>query len=227
MRGRLPRLAALLALLVLAPLAGRADMIEIEFDLTGSSVSAVGGLINVPPDGMITAASATIAVPGSGSVTASAGPASLRSLILDLTVDASVFGSTVMGGATATQFAPAFGTLTGGLGVLSLTQSLFVEATGAFDCSGLLCGAIGTFPATFNGTQTFQPPLGLGVSGLGTAGAAQLAGTITLSLAGQTAVLSIVGAETSRTFVPEPSHLVQLAAAGALVALLFVRRSRR
>jgi len=221
------RLAPLLSLLVLLPLAGGADEIEIDFDLTGSSVSAVGGQILIPPEGTITAASAKLIVPGTGSVTASSGPASLRSLVLDLTVDATVAGlADVTGTVTASQLGTGFGTLSAGLGAFNLTQSLFVEATGFIDCAGFGCGFVGTFPATFNGTQTFPPPLSIAVGGLGTAGAATVMGSLLLDLAGQTAVLTLVGAETARTFVPEPSRLLQLAAAGGLVVLLF-RRVRR
>lgn len=221
------RLATLLSLLALLPLAGQADEIEIELDLTGSSVSAVGGEILIPPEGSITAASATLIVPGSGSVTASSGPASLRDLVLDLTVDATVFGlADITGTVTATQLGTGFGTLSAGLGAFNLTQSLFVEATGFIDCAGFGCGLVGTFPATFNGTQTFAPPLSIGVGGLGTAGSATVMGSLLLDLAGQSAILTLVGAETSRTFVPEPSHLLQLAVAGGLLMLLF-RRPRR
>ena len=184
----------------------------------------MGGLIEIPPDGAISAAGATLRVQGAGSLTPLAGPAAISDFTIALTVDANVFGAVVTGFLTATQNGPAFGVLSAGLAGLQLTQTLLLDATGFFDCSGALCGLVGTFPATVNGTQSLPPPISLTLNGLATLGAAQVGGTLLLSLAGQTALPSLVGTEVSRTFVPEPLRIAQLAAAAVLLALLWRRR---
>jgi len=219
-------LFALPILLLVRPEGARADAIEIEFDLTGSTISAVGGLINIPPDGTINAASMKLRVSGSGSLTPLPGPASIRSLGLDVTVFAPLLSATVTGFVMATQNGMAHGTLSALLGKFNLTDSLLVDASGLFDCTGALCGLFGTFPISINGTQTITPPFGLTLNGLSTLGGAVAAGALALSLASQTAVVNLAGVEVARTFIPEPSRVLQLAAAAALVAVLFARRGR-
>ncbi|HXK23726.1 MAG TPA: hypothetical protein VMS55_13725 [Myxococcota bacterium] len=66
--------------LVLCLLAGsaRAGQISVQFDFRGSTVSLLGGLIQVPPDGSVTAASGTLVASGLGSAAPVAGPAALQ-----------------------------------------------------------------------------------------------------------------------------------------------------
>jgi len=222
-RALLPLLAALLQAGTSA-----ADVIEIEFDFGGSSISAAGGFINIPPDGTITAASARVRVPGTGVATPLPGAGRMSAFTLGVTVDAMTFGITLTGSAQVTQNGTAPGTLTAGLGVLKLTQPFYMQATGAFDCLGSTgaCALFGTFPTTFNGPQTILPPSQLSVAGLATPGAATAQGIIPISLGGQTAVLLLSGSEVSRTFVPEPTRMVQLAVALAALAGLAAWRRR-
>lgn len=220
----LPLTATVLAVLGFA-VPSQAGRIDIDFDFTGSSVSILGGTVNIPPDGQISSASGTIGVPGAGLVTASAGPgAKFRDLTLDATLDATTLGVHLTGGAQATQLAAANGSLTGGLGNLvfgNAQLSLNVNV----NCSGstAVCGAL-SLPIASSGPQV----LALGtipISGLGTAGAGFVSGAFSITLGGLTAVLNLVGTEVSRTYVPEP-HTFGLVAFG-LVSLAATRWAHR
>ena len=127
---RIAPLIALLLLLGSAP-AARAGQITIDFDLSGSSISILGGAIVVPPDGSITSAGTKLQVEGSSNANASAGPARLESLTLAGTISPTTLlggAVTVSGGVNASQTGSAAGVLNpaltlaafGGTGVLSI-----------------------------------------------------------------------------------------------------------
>lgn len=219
-------LLALASALSLAASTARADMIQIDFDLGASTISALGGAIVVPPDGSIGAASATIFVPGMPSGTVSLGAASVSGLTIStISVNGTVGGvATITGPATAAQVgSPALGTLAS-LGQLVLTNPMFMVATGIFQCTGnpFICAA---FPLSFSGTQTINAPVTINIGNINSPGNATATGSIVLSLGGQVATLNLVGQEVSRMYVPEPGRVLQLGAAAALlVGLVWYRR---
>lgn len=221
----LPRLATLLGVLALA-LPAHAGRIDIDFDFSGSSVSLLGGAVNIPPDGQITSASGQIGVPGAGLVTATPGAgARFRDLAIEATLDATTFGATLTGSAQATQLGGGNGSLTAGLGNL-LFGNVQLGVAVAIGCTGPtgVCSAL-SLPLASSGPRTFV--LGsVPISGLGTLGAGALSGSFSITLAGFTAVLNLVGTEVSRTFVPEPDTfaLVALGMAGLAGARSFRRR---
>jgi hypothetical protein len=217
--------AALVSLLLAAP-ALRAGTIEIEFDLTGSTLSALGGHINVPPDGTITSGIVRMRVPGVGSMSASPGPARFSAFSLGLTVDALLSGALVTGSASMNQNGVAHGSLTTAFVYLTATSPFLVSATGSFQCTGIDCAAFGTFPVTFNGIQTVGPPAAFALGSINVPGQARARGTLLMMLGTHTAVLGVVGSEISRTFVPEPSWPWQAAVlAGCIAVFTWLRRS--
>ncbi|MDH5306479.1 MAG: hypothetical protein OEW02_04805 [Myxococcales bacterium] len=216
---------AIVAALLLAATRTRAGEIEIEFDLTGSSLSALGGLINVPPDGAITSGTARIRVPGAGAMTASAGPARLSDFALGLDVNADTGGAVVTGSAAMAQNGVASGTFTGMFTHLALTKPFPMLATGSFPCSGAGCTALGSFPLTFNGAQTIAPPVNFTLGKIGTPGQATAKGTLLMKLGTHTAVLAVAGSEVSRTYLPEPGWPWH--AALVVASLLVFTRLRR
>jgi hypothetical protein len=204
----------------------RAGTVEVEFDLTGSTLSALGGHINVPPDGTITSGMVRMRMPGTGLTAVSPGPARISAFSLGLTVDALLSGALVTGTASMTQNGVANGSLTTALVYLAATSPFRVSATGTFECTGVGCAAFGTFPVTFNGIQTIGPPASFALGSLHAAGQATARGTLLMMLGSHTAVLGVVGNEISRTFVPEPGwpwHAALLA--GSLVVFSRLRRS--
>ena len=96
-----PSIAA--ALLLAAPSAW-ADSITIDFDLTSSSISLLGGILDIPPDGSLTSATAQLTVPASSLTSALAGSAQLSALDLAATINGTIGGSILItGGFTASQ----------------------------------------------------------------------------------------------------------------------------
>ena len=224
---RVARYGAIASLLLLLPSASHAGKIILEFDFTGSSVALLGGFITVPPDGAISAGSGQLEVPGTGLLTPGGGGARLQNVSLAGTLSKTDFGVTINGAFGATQPGTAVGGLSAGLGHLTFNPFV-VNFTGYANCAnagtGTGCTVLG-LPATFTGPKTFTIN-SLAVSKLSTLGSAALSGTFTFTLGGFTAVLSLVGSEVSRTFIPEPNTfgLLGLGVAGLAAAR---RRGRR
>lgn len=229
MRKPLPaaRSLAAIALLLLLPLCAQAGKITVDFDFSGSSVAILGGFINVPPDGVISSGSGQVEV-GAAGIATPTGPAQakLSNLTLAGTLNKSGFGVDITGAVGATQPGTAIGLISAGLGNLQFNPFV-VNFTGFANCTntgtGTGCTVLG-LPTTFTGPKTFTIT-SLGVAGLASPGSAALNGTFTFTLAGFTAVLSLVGSEVGRTFIPEPGTfgLLGLGLAGLVVA----RRARR
>jgi hypothetical protein len=221
MRSILSSLASTLAgvLLLFAAQPAWAGSISIDFDLTDSSVSLIGGILQIPPDGAITVATAHITVPGSGLTSASPGPAQLSSLELAATINGTVGQSVLItGGFTTSQIAGGDGSLAGDLTTLSLL-SLTLNLNGTVDCMGGLCAALGTFPVSVMDEPV--DPIGLQpftIGGLGTLGAGTLSGVLPFDLDGNDVVVTLVGQEVGRMFVPEPASGM-LVGFGLLAAL--------
>ncbi len=100
---------------------------------------------------------------------------------------------------------------------------------------GLLCGALGDFPISIMGTNPSPPgqAFTITLAGLNTPGAANVGGTMPISLPPETSngstftgTVFLAGNEVSRTYVPEPGALVQLTA-GAIALAGLSLRSRR
>jgi hypothetical protein len=204
---RLASLAAPVALFLVAQASSAtAGTITVEFDLSNSAISILGGALTIPPDGSITSASATVVVQGSNATSPSAGAASLKALTIAATINGTVGGAvSLTGNLSGNQIGTAAGSLTGGLGNL-LMGTLTLSLNGNVNCFGGLCGVLGTFPVSLlNSMSVLSGPVGLGIGGLGTLGSATLTALLSLSVGGNPAVVNLVGQEISRTFVPEPN----------------------
>lgn len=212
-----------LLLLLTAPSAW-AGSIHIDFDLTGSSASLLGGLLQLPPDGSITSASARVTVPGASLTEATSGSAQLSSLQLAATIDATVGGSVgIAGDFTAVQTGAGLGNLAGDLATLDIASILF-EIDGTLDCVGGQCVALGTFPVSVTDSLVLFINLDpFVIGGLDTVGGGTLSGALAFNLGGNEGVATLVGQESGRSFVPEPASGM-LVGFGLLAAVCVDRR---
>jgi hypothetical protein len=224
---RIAPLIALLLLLGSAP-AARAGQITIDFDLSGSSISILGGVIVVPPDGSITSAGTRLQVEGSSNANASAGPARLRSLTLGGTISGTVLGAmTVTGGISASQIGSAAGLLNPALTLAAFGGTGVLSVNALINCTpGAACIVLGAFPISISGPQTFSPFGSFQVGNINSVGNATLSGQLSVMLSGLTAVFNLAGTEISRTYVPEPSTFSLLGIALIGVAACRWRRVR-
>jgi hypothetical protein len=225
---RARRLLVVLILLAAGP--ADAGEIEIRFDfLTSSKITAYGGQIQVPPQGSMFAGSAVLVVPGTSTSAASAGAAQMRGVSAGLSVNALTLGANVVGSFFAFQAGTASGTLSAGLGKVTLGGPLTLSAMGGLDCGGNfnVCSLLGNFALVFTGTQTISSGPRLTLRNVNLSGQAELEGRIPLSFSGATGVLDLIGTEVSRTYVPEPSVGTQLGAAIVAVCVLATWRRRR
>jgi hypothetical protein len=213
--------------LFLAATSARAGNITIDFDLTGSSVSLLGGILNIPPDGSITSASAQVTVQGSSATNATAGAAQITNLVLMATINGTVGGAvSITGGFTASQVGGGAGSLTAGLLNVNVSTITF-NLNGLVNCFGGLCPALGTFPVSaVNSLSVLTGLGGFGIGGIGSLGAATLNAVLALSIGGNSAVVSLVGQEIGRTFIPEPNSFA-LVGLGMLGLAGFGARRRR
>lgn len=216
--------------LVVCLLAGFADSaravpIAIQFDFSGSSVSMLNGLVQIPPDGSINSASGTLVVNGAGLATLSAGPASLQGFNLSATVNAVTFGNTITGNPSVTQIGAAGGTLTPGLAQVVFGAPMQIALGGALGCTGPSC-AILSLPAVLTGTQLLNLAA-LPIANLAVLGNAFIDATYAITFNGMTGSLHLVGAEVSRVVVPEPQTAGLLALGVFALAGWRAARSRR
>ena len=202
----------------------QAGTLSIDFDFSQSSVSMLGGVIAVPPDGSISASTATVTVPADGLATPMAGAAALQNLGVTATIDTNILGQAAVTGAVlANQVGTATGSLllTGGTGNASFPGfQLALDA--AVNCTGANCSFIGTFPILSVSTQTFTALLP--IAGIATPGAAAIDTAFSVTVGGVSALVTLVGSEVSRHYVPEPNSSVLLG--GGLVALIALGRAR-
>lgn len=223
MKGMLS-LSFALALCLLADSA-RSVPIEIQFDFTGSSVSMLGGLVQIPPDGSITSAGGTLVVNGAGLATLSPGPANLHGFGVAATVDALTFGNQISGNPSLTQIGAVGGTLTPSLAQVVFGAPMQIALGGAINCTGPSCALL-SLPTVLTGTQLLSLAA-LPIANLANVGSAFIDATYAITLNGLTGSLHLVGTEVSRVIVPEP-HTAGLVALGvfALAGWRVARRRR-
>lgn len=195
-----------IALSAASPPQAQAGTITIDFDLSNSVVSILGGIVTIPPDGNINSATARVTIQGANLGSPQAGPAALSNVSMAATVNGTIGSAvTLTGPFSGQQVGTATGSLTGGLNNL-VVGTLTLNVNGLINCFGGLCGVLGTFPiSAVNSLSVITGIVPLGVGGLGSIGAATLNGILSLTLSGNTAVINLVGQEVGRTFVPEPN----------------------
>jgi len=218
-------------LAVSAARSARAGTIQIEFDLSASVVSILGGILTIPPDGSIPASSATVTIQGSSIANPQAGAAALSNLDLAATVNGTVGGVvTLTGGFTGTQVGVANGALTGGLANLVI-GTLTLDLTGLINCTPAgTCALLGTFPITIMSITPITGVGSIGVGGLGTFGNGTLNAILSVTIGGNSAVINLVGQEVGRTFtptVPEPTTFALFGLGMLGLAGMGWRRNRR
>jgi hypothetical protein len=196
----------------------QAGTLTVNFDFSGSSLSMLGGILNIPPQGAIQSASGTVNVSALGSATAVGGPASLDSFQMALTINALIFGNTITGNAAITQIGGAVpGVLNGGLNQINFVSPMQIQQSGVINCTGPSCALL-SLPTTINGTQ----PLTLAampIANLNNIGNALISGTFDITFAGFTGVLHLVGTEVNRSFVvPEPNSVALIGLGLAMMA---------
>jgi len=204
------RMLPLLALSCLLAVQVRADQVSILFDLSGSSLSLLGGIVQIPPDGSITSGTAQLTVSAVGLATPIPGAVSLKNFAAAATVNALTFGNTITGNVVLNQAGPPVtGTLSAGLGNILFGGPMQVAQNGMLNCAGPSC-AILSLPAALTGVQAVA--LGsMPIANLAAIGGAMISGTFDITLAGFTGQLHLVGTEVSRVLVPEPGSAGLLA----------------
>jgi hypothetical protein len=223
----------LIVALLFAARSSHAQQLEITFEFdTSSTVSAYGGQVQVPPQGMINSASAVLIVPAAGPIYALPGATVLQNSNFDLSVDALSLGANVVGALSANQQGTTTGTLAADLEEITLTGPLMMDALGDLDCGGnaQMCAMLGSFSLVVNGVETVPAGNELMLRNVNVDGQAELEGSLLLSISGPSsdtiAVIHLHGRESSRTYVPEPAVLPSLAAGTATLWLLSRRRRR-
>jgi hypothetical protein len=204
----------------------QAATINIDFDLSGSSISILGGVIDVPPDGQFTQATATLVVEGAGISTPQAGgQVTLWALRLKGTISADVLGQALITGNFDNNAAnQPVGTLSAGLANVAFPGSLVMGMNNQLDCSGVGCASIANFPLSLTGPSTLSTLGTIPIAGLGTSGAATFAASFSVSISGYTMLVSLVGQEVFREYaqIPEPGTaglvVMGLAGLGAIAA---------
>ncbi len=210
--------------LVVAASPASAASVLIDFDFASqSSVSLLGGIIETPPDGTIDSASGRLSLEATSLTTfVSGGQAVLDQISFSTTISANVGGgaAVVSGSITGSQVGTLPGTLTAGQTSVDFPGTIAMNLNANVGCTGTGCASLG-LPildvGLFNLTAGTLP-----ISGIGTVGTATIAADIPISVGGVLGVLHLVGVETGRSFVPEPSTAMLLG-----LALLAARVRQR
>jgi len=232
--GSLPAVlfAASLSVSVLG-LAGTASAgsVGIQFDVSQSWISILGGAVVIPPDGNLTTDTFRVVVPGDSATDIQSGAAIVRDLGFDvLSLDADVLGvAQITGSIGVDQVGDAAGNLVlnGTQGTISLpfllpSSGLQLAIDPNVGCIGGACSLIGSFPLTSPVTPILTGALS--IANIGQNGGASFDQTFAITLSGITGVVKLVGQEIQRTFVPEPSSAT-LVWAGVFAATWVGRRA--
>ena len=215
----------LLAVSSAAP--ARAVLLDVTFDLSSSTISLLGGVIQVPPDGSVGGGTATLRFSADpNTFLPIAGPAAILDASLALTLDADLLGQAhITGPVQGHRVGGALASLNGPLTQLSLLSPLLVLYTGTVQCAGSGCGAVGTFPVSLGTVLGFAGAFGVG--NLAAPGSATLQASLPFSLAGFTGILQLSGAEIQRAVVPEPRSAGLLGLGLAILAIAAPAARRR
>jgi hypothetical protein len=214
---RAPGVAIVLALALVLSTAlsgsAAAGRVGIQFDISSSSVSILGGTIEIPPDGFLSVSDRMrIVAPATSPTGVYSGAAILRRLDFDLlSIDKNLGSGAahVTGSVAVDQIGEATGSLllNGADATLSLSTlpsvGLHVAIAPNLHCVGTACTQIASFPITNPVTPLLVGTLN--IANIGQSGLASFDQTFGLTLSGVTAVVRLVGHEVVRTFVPEPS----------------------
>jgi hypothetical protein len=222
------------ALLVATGGAQAAEQIEISFDFAMSTtVSAYGGQVQVPPQGIINSGSVSLTIPGAGPIYALPGPSVLENAELDVSIDALSLGANILGILLASQAGTTSGSLAVGLDEITLTGPLMMDTSGNLDCGGnaQMCSMLGSFALVVDGIETIPAGNVLTLRDVNVAGQAELEGSLVLSISGPSSetvvVIHLLGKETNRSYLPEPTGPISLAIGAAALWLLSKRRDHR
>jgi hypothetical protein len=204
--------------------------ITVDFDLSNSIISILGGILTIPPDGSITASTASVTIQGNSITTPVPGPASMSNLSLQATINGTVGAiATLTGNVTGTQVGAAAGVLTGGLANLAI-NTLTLNLSALINCAPAgPCAILGTFPISVMSLTPIPGVGNLGVGGLGTFGNGTLNAILSITIGGNSALITLVGQEVSRTFtpsVPEPGTFGMFGLGMLGLAAIGWRRSR-
>jgi hypothetical protein len=209
----------------------QAATINIDFDLSASSVSILGGIVDVPPDGQFTIASAKLVVEGAGISTPQAGgQVTLWNLRLKGTISADILGQALItGNFNNVALNQPVGTLSAGLTNVAFPGSLVLGMNSNLACTGAGCASIASFPLALTGPSTLSVLGTLPVAGLSNSGAAAFSASFSVSISGYTMLVSLVGQEISREYaqIPEPNTIGLLAMGLAGLGAIAARRRRR
>ena len=226
---RLPELgtsvrgAALALSLVVAGSPATAASVLIDFDFASqSSISLLGGIIVTPPDGTVDSGSGRLSLEATSLTTfISGGQAVLDLITFSATIATNVGGvADISGTISGTQVGVLPGTLTPSQTDLSFPGTIAVNLNANLPCTGTGCASLG-FPVVDSGIFNLTAGT-LPITGIGTIGTANITADIPISLGGVLGVLHLVGIETSRSFLPEPTTAMLLG-----LGLLAFRTHRR
>lgn len=183
-----------------------AAFVQLGFDFTGgSSLSLLGGTIVTPPDGTFDTGSATLQVEASDiSTPIPGGDVVLKQTDFAGTVSKNVLGAAdISGPYSGSQVGTLSGTLAAGGTGADFTEDMFLDLNITLGCIGLGCDPLG-FPVNVVGVNALSFSF-LSITDLDSVGNATILLTTPVELDGVFGVLTLVGQETSRQFVPEPA----------------------
>lgn len=218
---RRPLWGACLALLLLTsagPAAAASVLIDLDF-ASNSSISLLGGTIVTPPDGSVDTGSGRLSLEATSLTSfVPGGQAEMDQVTFSATVAKNVLGQAdVSGTISGTQVGSILGSLNAAQTDVDFLGTIAIDLTASLACTGSGCASLG-LPVSTAGVVNLTTG-SLPITGLGTVGAAQVAADIPISLGGVLGVLHLVGVETQRSIVPEPTGLVGLGLAAALLAV--------
>lgn len=211
-----------------------AGSVGIQFDISQSWISVLGGALVLPPDGVLSTDVMRVNVQANSATDIQSGGAFVRDIGIDvLSIDKNILGAAHVTGSLAVDQigdAQANLVLSGDNGTLSLpfllaSSGLNLEIAPNVQCAGGACSLIASFPLT---NVVLPPPLTgtLTIANIKLNGLASFQQTFAVTVSGLTGVVKLVGHEIERTFIPEPSSAA-LIWLGVVAATTLGRRATR